>query len=143
MCLKNLKHKFPRATIVVAKILPAHSPGNQFYEDIKLTNAALDALNLASHEKVKVLDLWSDFTKADGMIKRELFLPDNIHLSPEGYTAYAKRLKEYLPAKDKSASITPKQLLLNYVTSVDQPNQAKELMTYVQIHLAKRTGNRQ
>ena len=98
MCVKNLREKFPKAAIIVAKILPAHAPGHRFYEDIKLTNAALDPLKLESDPKVKVLDLWSDFTNADGTIKKDLFTPDNIHLSPAGYAVYAERLKPVLKA---------------------------------------------
>ena len=96
MCAKNLREKFPTAEIIVAKILPAHVPGNRFYEDIKKTNAALDPLKLDSDPKVKVLDLWPDFTNADGTIKKDLFTPDNIHLSPAGYAVYAERLKPVL-----------------------------------------------
>ena len=96
MCLKNLREKFPAATIIVAKILPAQTPGNRFYEDVKKTNAALDPLKLDSDPNVKVLDLWPDFTNADGTIKKDLFTPDNIHLSPAGYEVYAERLKPLL-----------------------------------------------
>ena len=96
MCLKNLREKFPAAAIIIAKILPAHAPGNRFYEDIKKTNAALDPLKLDSDPNVKVLDLWADFTNADGTIKKDLFTPDNIHLSPAGYAVYAERLKPLL-----------------------------------------------
>ena len=96
MCAKNLREKFPTDEIIVAKILPAHAPGNRFYEDIKKTNAALDPLKLDSDSKVKVLDLWPDFTNADGTIKNDLFMPDNIHLSPAGYAVYAERLKPIL-----------------------------------------------
>ncbi len=99
MCLKNLREKFPAAKIIVAKILPAHTLGNRFYEDIKKTNAALDPLKLDSDPKVKVLDLWSDFTHADGSIKKDLFTPDNIHLSPAGYAVYAEKLKPLLAAQ--------------------------------------------
>lgn len=96
MCVKNLREKFPETPIIVAKILPAHAPGNRFYEDIKLTNAALDLLKLKGDPKVRVLDLWSDFTNADGTIKQELFTHDHIHLSPAGYAVYAERLKPLL-----------------------------------------------
>jgi len=96
MCVKNLREKFPNAPLVLAKILPAHAPGVPFYEDIKKTNAALDPLKLDTDPKVKVLDLTSDFTNADGTIKKELFGPDNIHLSPAGYAVYAERLKPLL-----------------------------------------------
>jgi beta-glucosidase len=99
ICVKNLREKFPAAAIIVATILPAHTPGNAFYEDIKKTNAALDPLKLDSDANVKVIDLWSDFTNADGTIKKELFTPDNIHLSPAGYAVYAEKLKPLLEAK--------------------------------------------
>lgn len=96
MCVKNLREKFPEAAIIVAKILPAHAPGNRFYEDIKKTNAALDALKLESDPNVRVLDLTTDFTNADGTLKAELFTPDHIHLSPAGYAVYAEKLKPLL-----------------------------------------------
>ena len=99
MCIRNLREKFPAATIIVAKILPAHGPGNRFYEDIKLTNAALDGLlGTAEDAKLVTLDMWGDFTNADGSLRKELFTADSIHLSPAGYAAYAKRLKPLLDA---------------------------------------------
>ena len=93
VCVANLRDKFPKAEVIVAKILPAHAPGNRFYEDIKKTNLALDPLKLDRDPKVHVIDLWSDFTNADGTIKPALFTPDNIHLSLAGYAVYAERLK--------------------------------------------------
>jgi beta-glucosidase len=95
-CAANLRDKFPNAPLIVAKVLPAHAPGNRFYEDIKKTNAALDGLDLAADPMVQVLDLTADFTESDGTLKKSLFKPDNIHLSPAGYDAYAGRLKPML-----------------------------------------------
>ena len=96
MCVANLREKFPQAKLILATILPCHAPGNAFYENIKKTNAALDALNLGSDPNVHVLDLWGDFVKADGTIQTALFGSDHIHLSLEGYAAYAERLKPLL-----------------------------------------------
>jgi lysophospholipase L1-like esterase len=94
MCVANLRDKFPKAEIAAVKIFPAHAPGNQFYEDIKKTNAALDPLRLDADPKVHVLDLWNDMVNADGTIKKELFMSDNIHLNQEGgYALYAAKLK--------------------------------------------------
>lgn len=107
MCVKNLREKFPAAAIILAKILPAHAPGNRFHEDIKKTNATLDLLKLDRDPKVKVLDLWSAFTEADGTIRKDLFMPDNIHLSPVGYAAYAEKLKPLLIGQGKSAAAKP------------------------------------
>ena len=95
-CAANLREKFPNAPIIVVKIFPAHAPGVRFYEDIKKTNLALDALKLESSEKVHVLDLWNDFTNADGTLKKGLFTPDNIHLTQDGYEIYASKLKPVL-----------------------------------------------
>lgn len=91
---------FPDAPLVVAKILPAHAPGVRFYEDIRETNLALDPLKLDSDPKVVVLDLTQDVANADGTLRKELFTPDNIHLSPAGYAVYAGRLKPILDAKE-------------------------------------------
>ncbi len=99
VCVQNLREKFPKAPVVVVKIFPAHSPGNQFYEDIKKTNLALDALKLDAEPKVTVLDLWNDMVNADGTLKAGLFTPDNIHLTQDsGYALYASRLKPVLDA---------------------------------------------
>jgi platelet-activating factor acetylhydrolase IB subunit beta/gamma len=96
MCVKNLREKFPAAPLILAKILPAHAPGAAFYEDIKKTNAALNTLNLEADPKVRVLDLTASFTNADGTLKKDLFTPDNIHLSPAGYAVYAAMLRPLL-----------------------------------------------
>lgn len=100
-CARNLREKFPDADLIVAKILPCHAPKNRFYEDILLTNAEIDKLNLGADPKIRVLDLTADFLNPDGTIKQALYTPDNIHLSPEGYAAYAARLKPLLEATSK------------------------------------------
>lgn len=102
MCAKNLHEKFPEAEIIVTEILPAHAPGNAFYEDIKKTNRALLRLGVQTLDispKVHKLHLWADFTNDDGTIKKDLFTPDNIHLSPAGYAVYAEKLKPLLERK--------------------------------------------
>ena len=99
VCLLNLREKFPKAPVVVVNIFPAHAPGNPFYEDIKKTNLALDALKLDADPKVTVLDLWNDMVNADGTLKAGLFTPDNIHLTQDsGYALYASSLKPVLDA---------------------------------------------
>ena len=99
VCVNNLREKFPKAPVIVVKVFPAHAPGNPFYEDIKKVNAALDTLNLEADPKVRVLDIWGDMVNADGTLKKELFTPDNIHLTEDGgYKLYAERLKPLLEA---------------------------------------------
>jgi platelet-activating factor acetylhydrolase IB subunit beta/gamma len=93
-CAENLLEKFPSAQLILAKILPAHAPGNRFYEDIRLTNAALDALQLQSNPRIHVLDFHGDMLQSDGALKAGLFSADNIHLTQDGgYELYASKLK--------------------------------------------------
>ncbi len=101
MCVKNLREKFPTAQIIVAKILPAHTPADRFYKDIKATNEAISKLKLDGELYVQVLDLTSDFLNSDGSLIKVLYTPDNIHLSAEGYAVYANRLKPLLESKLK------------------------------------------
>ena len=78
-------------------MLPAHAPGNAFYEDIKKINTALDGLSLDADPMVHLLDLTADFVNADGTLKKNLFSPDTIHLTQEGgYELYATKLKPLL-----------------------------------------------
>ena len=100
-CARNLREKFPDAELIVAKILPCHAPKSRFYQDILLTNDEIEKLNLGADPKIRVLDLTKDFLNADGTIKKALYTPDSIHLSPEGYAAYAARLKPLLEATSK------------------------------------------
>jgi hypothetical protein len=40
-----------------------------------------------------VLDLWNDFTNADGTLKTELYSDQHLHLGPAGYDVLAAKLK--------------------------------------------------
>lgn len=95
-CLDNLRERFPGARVVVVKIFPAHGPGNRFYEDIRRTNTALDALQLTADPKVMVLDMTAELVVADGTLRPELYTADGIHLAAGGYDVYAARLRPLL-----------------------------------------------
>jgi hypothetical protein len=94
-CAKNLREKFPRASLVVVKVFPAHAPGNPFYEHIKKVNTALDTLTLDADPLGHVLDISGEMI--DGGLKAGLFTPDTIHLTQEGgYALFASRLQPLL-----------------------------------------------
>jgi platelet-activating factor acetylhydrolase IB subunit beta/gamma len=98
-CVDNLREKFPKAGLILVKVLPCHEPGNAFYEDIRKVNAALDPFNLEADAKVHILDIYEDFLNNDGTIKPELFTPDKVHPSQEaGYSLYAEKLKPLVDA---------------------------------------------
>lgn len=96
VCVDRLREQFPKVPIIVAKILPCGAPGEDFYENIKKTNAVIDTLGLTNDPLVHMVDAWGDLVNADGTIKTDLFMPDKIHLNKEGYAVYAQKLRPIL-----------------------------------------------
>ena len=70
-------------------------------------NAAIDALDLGADPEVAVLDLWGEMVDADGSLKKNLFMPDGIHLSRAGYDLYAARLGPVIEAMLGEGPATP------------------------------------
>jgi hypothetical protein len=99
MVVANVREKFPKAEVISVNIFPAHTPGVPFYEDIKKTNAALNALKLDNDPKVHRLDLTAEMLNPDGTLKAGIFSKDNIHLTQDGgCELYASRLKPIIEA---------------------------------------------
>lgn len=96
VCVDRLREQFPKVPIIVAKILPCSGPGDDFYENIKKTNAVIDTLGLTNDPLVQIVDAWGDLVNPDGTIKTELFGSDKIHLNKEGYALYSKKLRPVL-----------------------------------------------
>lgn len=95
-CAADLRRRFPDADLVVVKLLPGFGRGHRFLDDARAANAALDALRIDADPRVRLLDPWSDLTDGGGDLRRDLFLPDGLHLSDAGYDALAVRLAAML-----------------------------------------------
>ena len=93
LCIENLRMRCPKSQIVLVKILPAFDPAKQVGAQVKNINAALDALKLDRDPQVHILDLWSDFTNADGMLKTALYSDGHLHLGEAGSETFASQLK--------------------------------------------------
>jgi beta-glucosidase len=93
LCVENLRLRCPDSRIVLVKILPAFDPSKEVGAEVRKINQALDDLRLESDAKVKVLDLWSDFTNVDGSLKSELYSDRHLHLNAAGYGVFASKLK--------------------------------------------------
>jgi lysophospholipase L1-like esterase len=75
------------------RILPAFDPTKEAGKAVVDINTALDTLELDRDPQVHILDLWRDFTNADGMLKTELYSDKHLHLGPDGYEVFATKLK--------------------------------------------------
>ena len=71
-------------------------PRKEVGTKVREINAALDALKLDRDPQVHVLDLWSDFTNADGTLKTALYSDGHLHLGPAGYEVFASKLQPVL-----------------------------------------------
>ena len=139
LCIENLRLRCPQSQIVFVKILPAFDPSKKVGKQVTNINRLIDTLKLDSDPQVHVLDLWSDFTNADGTLKTELYSDKCLHLGSEGYELFARKLmpmvKSFIGTKAKSSaaarSLNERCLMLNYSTSIDSKTQTSEMMTYV------------
>jgi beta-glucosidase len=98
LCIENLRIRCPQSRIVLVNILPAYDPEKEIGAKVREVNAGLAALQLESDPHVRVLDLWQDFTNADGTLKAALYSDKHLHLSAAGYEVFAAKLK---PALEK------------------------------------------
>ena len=112
LCVDNIRSKVPQAHVVVVKILPVSIPSSTNYQNTKLINQGIDALNLESPGNgVKVLDMWDDFIdptdpNPDKVVNASLFLSDKLHLTEAGYQKYASKLQPLIaPFLDGSAPL--------------------------------------
>jgi len=95
-CIKNLRNRFPLASIIVCKIFPPKTPKDAFYKDAKLINASLERILQANPDpKVYLMpDAWTEMTNADGTLVTPYFnATDMVHLTNAGYSIWAKYLK--------------------------------------------------
>jgi len=91
-CVVKVRWAFPKADVILVKILPACEPLSILYRDVRTTNGAIDRLRLDNDPQVRVLDLTKDFLEPDGALKKSLFF-DQVHLSQKGYGVYAEGLR--------------------------------------------------
>jgi lysophospholipase L1-like esterase len=112
LCVDNIRSKLPQTHVVVVKILPANIPSSTIYQNTRLINQGIDALNLeAPGNGVRVLDMWNDFLdpadpNPDKVVNATLFLSDKLHLTEAGYQKYASKLQPLItPFLDGSAPL--------------------------------------
>lgn len=94
-CIRNIRHKFPEAQIIVNKIFPCFTSEHRFYKDAMAVNAELDKLLYKEKDQnVHLLpDMWNEMTNLDGSLIGKFYVSDRVHLSNDGYQLWAKNLK--------------------------------------------------
>lgn len=75
------------------KSLPAFDPAKEVGAKVREINEALNGLKLDADAHVHMLDVWKDFTNADGTRKTELYADQHLHLGMAGYDTLASKLQ--------------------------------------------------
>lgn len=91
--ISRLKATYPTARIFIHSLLPT---AVDFIDDADIweVNGALQVL--ARSEGVEYIDLYGNFTHADGSVIQEYLLADGVHLSERGYEVWSKVIEEII-----------------------------------------------
>ncbi len=92
--LDRLSHTYPDAEIFVHSLLPTMLLEWIPLDTLREANKRLH--ELAIKKRVKFIDLFSHFLDREGKPIESYFLPDGVHLTPEGYTAWVNVIRGYL-----------------------------------------------
>lgn len=87
--MQRLRQTHPQAQVIINSVLPTRLATIPSDRTIPLNQ---QIARLAEQEGVSYLALTSAFTDTDGALRRE-FTTDGLHLSPQGYTVWAKALR--------------------------------------------------
>jgi lysophospholipase L1-like esterase len=102
------RRKLPHTRVIMMAILPVADKAK--WEKCQRVNAINASLALDPNQ-VAYLDLQDSFLLPDGTLNRTLFT-DGIHLSREGYQAWAKGIKPLIDQFMKAAPLAPVKIML-------------------------------
>lgn len=95
LCVKELTTRFPESRIYVLGPLPAsNDPTSDIRQAIVGVHAQLKQKTFGKN--ARYVDPTSWFTQGNGMLNTELFVRDQMHLSPKGYEVWASKIKDLM-----------------------------------------------
>jgi lysophospholipase L1-like esterase len=94
--LDKLQSLYPQAHVVVTSVLPRGESMRQFEEEIRDINALVSGYIRTTRGRVSFLDLHEQFRCANRTPCALMRPPTHVHLTPEGYSIYARALAAHL-----------------------------------------------
>jgi len=94
-----IRKKLPSTNIILVSLFPRED-GNSASKDslqsqqVRDINTAI--VKLADGKQIIWLDMYSKLINVDGSLRKELFMPDQLHPNEQGYELWAKELKTVL-----------------------------------------------
>lgn len=94
-CVKELTNRFPDSRIYVLGPLPAsNDPTSDIRQAIIGVHAELKQMKFEG--KASYIDPTAWFIEGNGMLNTELFVRDQMHLSPKGYEVWASKIRDLI-----------------------------------------------
>ncbi|SMD43271.1 Lysophospholipase L1 [Aquiflexum balticum DSM 16537] len=93
----TIRAKLPEVPIAYISIKP--SPGRDYAKDVLIRTNELILSYVSTQQNIEYVDVFKTMVNKDGTYRTELFLSDNIHMTPEGYKIWKKTLMPFLIKK--------------------------------------------
>jgi lysophospholipase L1-like esterase len=97
--LHRIRSKLPDTEIIFISPKPSLARWN-LKEKYVTFNKQLEAW---THQKkrVRFADVWSPMLDSKGMVRKDIFIADGLHLNEKGYSIWTSALAKYLPANPR------------------------------------------
>jgi lysophospholipase L1-like esterase len=89
-----IREKYPKVPIAYISIKP--SPSREKYWPLMKAANQMIADHIAKIKNAKFINTYDAMFNTDGSIKKEIFLPDNLHMNAKGYAIWQKIMEPYL-----------------------------------------------
>lgn len=89
-----VRKSFPKAKIIFVSIKPSPSR-REFWDKFKQMNELVKT-ETKKDKRLLYADIWTPMLTADGAPREELYLPDRLHMNPQGYAIWREVLSKYL-----------------------------------------------
>lgn len=89
-----IRAKYPKVPIAYISIKP--SPSREKYWPQMVEANKMIADMISKMKNIKYIDTYNAMFNADGTIKKEIFLSDNLHMNAKGYAIWQKIMEPYL-----------------------------------------------
>jgi len=92
-CIRAIRAKLPKTTIVVSGILPRGQGGRNAPMRRTVAEVNRRVAKLDDTKRVRYIDSGAAFLEPDGSVNPELYRPDLLHLSSAGYRTWSEVLR--------------------------------------------------
>jgi lysophospholipase L1-like esterase len=91
-----IRNKLPKVPIAFISIKP--SPSRWKFEPVMVETNRLIKKFLRKQSRTKYVNVHDAMLNADGSVKSDLFISDDLHMNAKGYAIWQKRIKPVLKA---------------------------------------------